>query len=141
MWGEGEELPDKISQLVRDVRVFGEESCDVLIVEEEDGGGPTETAEPLVPVGEKGERDPPLLQVVGKLHKVVPALVLELWRNQAEQWRACPVPSLDKFKPQSRQKLAMPSQDPVLHGAHELGKQLVQPHIKLDPQYCAGHLV
>ena len=93
MWGEGEELPDKISQLVRDVGFFGEESCDVLIVEEEDGGGPTETAEPLIPlVGKKGERDPPLLQVVGEMHEVVQALVLELWCNQADQPSSYPCP-------------------------------------------------
>ena len=63
---EVEKLPDKAGQLIGDVMVRGEEASDVLIIEEEDSGGPAQAAKPVVFVGKEGKVDPSLVQTLSK---------------------------------------------------------------------------
>ena len=64
--GKGHHLPDQAGQLIGDVRVRGEEASDVLIIEEEDSGGPAQAAKPVVFVGKEGKVYPSLVQTLSK---------------------------------------------------------------------------
>ena len=79
---EVKKLPDKASQLIGDVRVRGEEASDVLIIEEEDSGGPAQAAKPVVFVGKEGEVDSSLVQILSEQTVVVPSLMFKLRSHQ-----------------------------------------------------------